>query len=132
MADAPETPAPRVRARALDLPLGRYRPGRFNAITDVDGVLVGHTTLIAGDGPLRPGKGPVRTGVTAIVPSGGNIFMAYNAGPDRVRQAIRERSLDQYRFYPRRVKRDFERFRKGVGLGGDFAYALRDPEPAAR
>ncbi|MGZ6077166.1 MAG: P1 family peptidase, partial [Myxococcaceae bacterium] len=70
-----EPPAPRVRARALDLPLGRYRPGRFNAITDVDGVLVGHTTLIAGDGPLRPGKGPVRTGVTAIVPSGGNIFM---------------------------------------------------------
>src|SRR5574338_161446 len=74
MAEAPNTAAPRVRARALDLPLGRFRPGRFNAITDVGGVLVGHTTLIEGDGPLRPGKGPVRTGVTAIVPGGGNIF----------------------------------------------------------
>jgi len=70
-----ETAAPRVRARALDLPLGRFRPGRFNAITDVAGVRVGHTTLIEGDGPLRPGKGPVRTGVTAIVPGAGNIFM---------------------------------------------------------
>ena len=76
MADALETPAPRVRARALDLPLGRFRPGRFNAITDVDGVLVGHTTLIARRGSrCGRGKGPVRTGVTAIVPSGGNIFM---------------------------------------------------------
>src|SRR5512143_671951 len=74
MADAHETPAPRVRARALDLPLGRYRPGRFNAITDVEGVLVGHTTLIAGEGPLRPGHGPVRTGVTVILPHGGNLF----------------------------------------------------------
>ncbi|MGZ6070826.1 MAG: lytic transglycosylase domain-containing protein [Myxococcaceae bacterium] len=59
-------------------------------------------------------------------------LMAYNAGPDRVRQAIRERSLDQYRFYPRRVKRDFERFRTGAGLGGDWAFAVRDPEPAVR
>src|SRR6516162_11332483 len=75
MADAPDSAAPRVRARALDLPLGRFRTGRFNAITDVDGVLVGHTTLIAGEGRLVPGKGPVRTGVTAIVPRGGNIFM---------------------------------------------------------
>jgi len=72
---AEEIAAPRVRARALDLPLGRFRPGRFNAITDVAGVRVGHTTLIEGDGPLRPGKGPVRTGVTAIVPGAGNIFM---------------------------------------------------------
>jgi len=59
-------------------------------------------------------------------------LMAYNAGPDRIRQAIRERSLDPYRFYPRRVKRDFERFRTGEGLGGDWVYALRDPQSAAR
>ena len=58
--------------------------------------------------------------------------MAYNAGPDRIRQAIREHGLDPYRFYPRRVKRDFERFRTGAGLGGDWAYAVRDPEPAVR
>ena len=59
-------------------------------------------------------------------------LMAYNAGPDRIRQAIREHALDPYRFYPRRVKRDFERFRTGAGLGGDWAYAVRDPEPAVR
>ena len=59
-------------------------------------------------------------------------LMAYNAGPDRIRQALRERALEPFRFYPRRVKRDFERFRRGEGLGGDWAYALRDPEPAAR
>jgi D-aminopeptidase len=73
MADAP--PEPRVRARALELPLGRFRPGKHNAITDVEGVLVGHTTIIRGEGRLRPGHGPVRTGVTAILPSHGNIFM---------------------------------------------------------
>ena len=56
-------------------------------------------------------------------------LMAYNAGPDRIRQAIREHAVEPFRFYPRRVKRDFERFRKGAGLGGDWAFALRDPEP---
>ncbi|HYI00788.1 MAG TPA: P1 family peptidase [Hyalangium sp.] len=66
---------PRVRARELGLPLGRFKPGRYNAITDVEGVLVGHCTLIRGEGPLRPGHGPVRTGVTAILPNNGNIFM---------------------------------------------------------
>lgn len=46
----------------------------FNAITDVPGVKVGHTTLISGDGPLVPGKGPIRTGVTVIIPHEGNMF----------------------------------------------------------
>lgn len=59
-------------------------------------------------------------------------LMAYNAGPDRIRQALRERAVEPFRFYPRRVKRDFERFRRGEGLGGDWAFAVRDPEPAAR
>ena len=45
-------------------------PGPFNAITDVKGVEVGHTTLISGSGPLKVGVGPVRTGVTAILPRG--------------------------------------------------------------
>jgi len=49
-------------------------PGPLNAITDVGGVRVGHTTLIAGDGPLRRGEGPVRTGVTVVVPHDGNIW----------------------------------------------------------
>lgn len=57
------------RARDLGIPL-EGTPGKFNAITDVDGVLVGHTTLIAGDGALEVGRGPVRTGVTAVLPRG--------------------------------------------------------------
>ncbi len=66
----------RVRARELGLPLGRFKPGRYNAITDVEGVLVGHSTIISGaGGPLKVGEGPVRTGVTAILPNLGNIFM---------------------------------------------------------
>jgi D-aminopeptidase len=75
MLQSPDIEEPRVRARELGLPLGRFKPGKFNAITDVEGVLVGHTTLIEGSGPLRPGHGPVRTGVTAIMPNQGNIFM---------------------------------------------------------
>ena len=49
-------------------------PGPLDAITDVAGVRVGHTTLISGDGALHPGSGPVRTGVTAIVPHDGDIW----------------------------------------------------------
>ncbi|HZA13873.1 MAG TPA: P1 family peptidase, partial [Myxococcaceae bacterium] len=75
-----EAQEPRVRARDLGLPLGRFRPGRYNAITDVEGVLVGHSTIIRGAGPLRPGQGPVRTGVTAIVPNKGDIFMERMVG----------------------------------------------------
>ncbi len=58
----------RVRARALGLKLGQLQPGPLNAITDVPGVKVGQLTLSRGDGPLKPGQGPVRTGVTVIVP----------------------------------------------------------------
>ena len=57
------------RARELGLPFAG-KPGPFNAITDVAGVEVGTTTLISGEGPLVVGKGPVRTGVTAILPRG--------------------------------------------------------------
>ncbi|MFN7130863.1 MAG: P1 family peptidase, partial [Myxococcales bacterium] len=64
----------RFRARELGISLGRYKPGRFNAITDVAGVMVGHSTIIRGSGPLKPGEGPVRTGVTAILPNAGNVF----------------------------------------------------------
>lgn len=58
----------RHRARQLGIRIGRLPTGHWNAITDVAGVEVGHTTLISGDGPLHAGKGPVRTGVTAIWP----------------------------------------------------------------
>ena len=67
-----ETP-PRQRLRDLGVTIGRVPTGRHNAITDVAGVRVGHTTLIAGDGPLRVGEGPVRTGVTVIVPHEGDV-----------------------------------------------------------
>src|SRR5881398_3794697 len=60
---------PRPRARDLGVPFDGT-PGPLNAITDVDGVLVGHTTLVAGSGKLVVGKGPVRTGVTAVLPRG--------------------------------------------------------------
>ena len=63
----PKTPA--VRARALGIPFDGT-PGKLNAITDVVGVEVGFTTLISGEGKLEVGKGPVRTGVTAIIPRG--------------------------------------------------------------
>jgi len=49
-------------------------PGPLNAITDVNGVRVGHVTLRRGEGRLRPGTGPVRTGVTAILPHGGDLW----------------------------------------------------------
>jgi L-aminopeptidase/D-esterase-like protein len=58
----------RVRARDLGITIGGYPPGPQNAITDVDGVLVGHSTIVEGDGPLVVGRGPVRTGVTAVLP----------------------------------------------------------------
>lgn len=60
---------PITRARDLGIPLDGT-PGAYNAITDVDGVLVGHTTLIEGDGDLKIGQGPVRTGVTVVLPRG--------------------------------------------------------------
>jgi D-aminopeptidase len=58
-----------IRARELGIPFDGV-PGANNAITDVDGTLVGQTTLISGEGPLLVGRGPVRTGVTAILPRG--------------------------------------------------------------
>src|SRR5881409_38928 len=63
---------PRPRARDLGIAPGLYGPGALNAITDVDGVRVGHTTIVEGD--------RVRTGVTAVVPHGGNLFQDKVAG----------------------------------------------------
>jgi D-aminopeptidase len=67
------------RARDLGVPFDGT-PGQFNAITDVKGVEVGHTTLISGNGPLKVGVGPVRTGVTAILPRGHNFMDSVFAG----------------------------------------------------
>ena len=62
---------PKPRARDLGIPFDGT-PAALNAITDVAGVEVGHTTLISGEGPLKVGVGPVRTGVTAVLPRGRN------------------------------------------------------------
>jgi len=62
----------RPRARDLGIAPGVYPPGPLNAITDVEGVRVGHTTIVQDD--------HVRTGVTAIVPHGGNVFQEKVAG----------------------------------------------------
>lgn len=64
----------RPRARDIGVCIGEMPCGSLNSITDVPGVKVGHVTLIAGEGKLAVGRGPVRTGVTAIVPHAGNIF----------------------------------------------------------
>ena len=68
-----KTPA-KQRARDLGVPFDGT-PGALNSITDVTGVTVGHTTLISGDGKLQVGKGPVRTGVTAVLPRGKDSMM---------------------------------------------------------
>ena len=63
--------ARKSRARDLGVPFDG-EPGPLNAITDVEGVTVGHSTIISGKGKLVVGKGPVRTGVTAVLPRGKN------------------------------------------------------------
>lgn len=63
------TPAGKPRARAFAIPL-QGMPGPANAITDVEGVQVGYSTIIEGEGKMSVGQGPVRTGVTAILPFG--------------------------------------------------------------
>ena len=73
MSDLPDahrvTPGGKLRARGAGIPFDG-KPGPANAITDVPGVAVGYTTLIEGDGPLVVGQGPIRSGVTAILPLG--------------------------------------------------------------
>src|ERR687887_2664497 len=63
-----------MRARELGVEVGTGIPGPGDAITDVAGVRVGHATLIEGGGPLLVGRGPVRTGVTVILPHDGNVW----------------------------------------------------------
>jgi L-aminopeptidase/D-esterase-like protein len=71
----------RPRARDLGVPF-EGATGPLNAITDVKGVEVGFTTLVSGEGKLVEGRGPVRTGVTAILPQGknfrGRVFAAWH------------------------------------------------------
>jgi D-aminopeptidase len=74
-----------MRARDLGIRIGLLEPGPLNAISDVAGVRVGHTTLISGDGDLAVGVGPVRTGVTVVAPHEGDPFSeAVYAGAHRL------------------------------------------------
>jgi D-aminopeptidase len=66
---------PRRRLRDLGIAIGRFPCGPLNAITDVEGVRVHHVTNIHGSGKLVPGVGPVRTGVTAVLPASGDLFL---------------------------------------------------------
>ena len=61
----------RKRLRELGISIGHFPTGPANAITDVGGVKVGHTTLVSGEGKLEKGKGPVRTGITCVMPHEG-------------------------------------------------------------
>ena len=61
-------------ARELGIRIGSLEPGPHDAITDVRGVRVGHATLIEGDGALVVGRGPVRTGVTVVMPHEGDVW----------------------------------------------------------
>lgn len=65
---AAESTQERQRIRDLGIVIGQYPTGPLNAITDVEGIKVGHATLISGEGPLKPGHGPIRTGVTVVIP----------------------------------------------------------------
>jgi D-aminopeptidase len=72
----------RRRFRELGIASSGFEAGPANAITDVAGVRVGQITLIKGKGALKPGKGPVRTGITVILPHGGNLYQ------EKVRAAV--------------------------------------------
>ncbi|MCU0283915.1 MAG: P1 family peptidase [Candidatus Nanopelagicales bacterium] len=72
-----------MRAREAGIEIGTGEPGRHNAITDVAGVQVGYATLVSGSGELVVGAGPVRTGVTVVLPHGGRpstepVFAGYH------------------------------------------------------
>jgi D-aminopeptidase len=78
------SPAPSLRARDLGIRIGELEPGPLNAITDVPGVRVGHTTIVEGDGHLVVGEGPIRTGVTVVVPPGEPFAESFHAGCHRL------------------------------------------------
>jgi Peptidase family S58 len=84
------------RARDIGIPFDGT-PGPLNAITDVAGVEVGYKTLISGEGKLVVGKGPVRTGVTAILPRGKSGKAGVFAQPTAYYDKIGKSSLDDDR-----------------------------------
>jgi D-aminopeptidase len=106
---ASQNPASEPRARDLGIPFDGT-PGPFNAITDVNGVEVGYKTLISGEGKLVIGKGPVRTGVTAILPRGKSgkqgVFAGFFFGKWQRRHD--GNALDRGKWRPRDADIDYE------------------------
>ena len=76
----PSNPSPKPRARDLGVPF-EGTPGPQNAITDVAGLEVGHTTIVRGEGALQVGTGPVRTGVTLQFFPGAGVSHRFSRGP---------------------------------------------------
>ncbi len=66
----------RPRAKDLGINIGLLPHGQHNTITDVEGVKIGHSTIIRGNGQLKPGEGPVRTGITIVLPHSSNLYKA--------------------------------------------------------
>ena len=123
-ADAADKP----RARLLGIPFDGV-PGALDAITDVAGVEVGFTTLIAGEGALKVGEGPVRTGVTAILPRGhrdtlDHPVFAGDVQPQRQRRDDRH-GLGGRRRLPRRAGRAHEHAQRRHGAGRGHQMARR-------
>jgi soluble lytic murein transglycosylase len=107
--------------------LMQIRPSTLHFLTEKEGIRLS-AEEVAADPALS-----VRLGIRYLRSLqdrfGGDLelaLMAYNGGPDRIRQAFRSHELDAFRFYPRRVKRQFARFRTGEGLVGDWALAQRE------
>ncbi|HUU27224.1 MAG TPA: P1 family peptidase [archaeon] len=73
---APPDNSHRRTLREMGLAIGEFQTGKYNAITDVSGIMVGHVTLWYGDGSLVTGQGPVRTGATAVIPHPGNTLLS--------------------------------------------------------
>lgn len=65
----------RPRTRDIGIEVGKMKPGKNNTLTDLSNVQIGHTSLSKGEGKLTPGEGPVRTGVTAILPHRKNLYL---------------------------------------------------------
>src|SRR5438552_2214049 len=112
----------RPRARELGLAPGVFAPGPFNAITDVKGVKVGHTTIIEGDG--------VRTGVTAILPHGGNLFQEKVAGAVFVGNAFGKLAGSTQVLELGQIETPIvltNTLSVGIGIEGVVAYTLAQP-----
>lgn len=130
-----------MRATDVGIEIGTGRSGPLNAITDVEGVRVGYSTIVHGEGDMTVGQGPVRTGVTVVLPHGGRastepVFAGYHrlngfGEPDRSRVAARvghalePHRPDQHRQRRRRARLPHRPRDPGAGADADHAAGRR-------